>query len=495
MRYDCLVIGSGVSGMTSALIMAKKGFRSAIVEASPVTAPTIRGFVRKGLAFDTGFHYTGGLGDGEPLDIFFRYLGLSEKIEKYPFPKDGFDVFRCCEPTFEFSFPYGYVRILESLAEWFPQEIPAIDIYLEAIKNAYRSQPYINPDIDVHALNLSDVHGPTLKELLDSITDNTMLKSILSMHCVLHGATPEEVSVLGHARVVGSYYESVNGIEGGGQSLSQAYDDRLGELGVDIFCGTKAEEILLSQDGKIKGIRCDNGDTILCERCIATLHPAQLINIVPDSALRSGYRKRLAELEDTCSAIVVFAETSKPLSIIAERNLVLFPLPGFPATFASDPIERRPMFISRMRRAGRGSPSRSFAIICPERSITSESGKIWPLLSDTDAYRSCKREITGRIIAHVERWCPEFHGAFTTVECAVPMTFMRYTQSPRGAIYGVKHRIDQYNPSAATKIEGLYLAGQAICAPGVLGAAVSGFLACGNILGHETLLGELKACR
>ena len=34
MKYDCLVIGGGISGMTSAIIMAKKGYHTAILEKS-----------------------------------------------------------------------------------------------------------------------------------------------------------------------------------------------------------------------------------------------------------------------------------------------------------------------------------------------------------------------------------------------------------------------------------------------------------------------------
>ena len=53
----------------------------------------------------------------------------------------------------------------------------------------------------------------------------------------------------------------------------------------------------------------------------------------------------------------------------------------------------------------------------------------------------------------------------------------------------------QYNPGSATRIRGLFLAGQAVTSPGILGAVLSGFLACGNILGHDRLRKELAACR
>ena len=72
MKYDFTVIGSGVSGMASAIILAKSGYRVCLIEKSRKLAPMIRGFKRKGLYFDTGFHYTGSLGDGEILDMYFK---------------------------------------------------------------------------------------------------------------------------------------------------------------------------------------------------------------------------------------------------------------------------------------------------------------------------------------------------------------------------------------------------------------------------------------
>jgi all-trans-retinol 13,14-reductase len=50
------------------------------------------------------------------------------------------------------------------------------------------------------------------------------------------------------------------------------------------------------------------------------------------------------------------------------------------------------------------------------------------------------------------------------------------------------------NPIPLTKIPNLYLAGQAVTAPGILGTMMSAFLACGYIVGHETLRKELRQC-
>ncbi len=120
MRYDFVVIGAGISGITSAITLAKNGYQVALLEKTERTAPLLRGFSRRGVHFDTGFHYTGGLGAGEPLDLFFRYLGLSDRIDSFPYDAEGFDHFRCERPGFEFKSRAVTPGSRRSLARRFP---------------------------------------------------------------------------------------------------------------------------------------------------------------------------------------------------------------------------------------------------------------------------------------------------------------------------------------------------------------------------------------
>jgi all-trans-retinol 13,14-reductase len=492
MKYGCAVIGGGVSGMTAAIIMAIEGYRTVLLETSRNTAPTIRGFRRGGLFFDTGFHYAGGLNEGEPLDIFFRYLGLSGRIEKYPFNESGFDAFRCLEPPFEFLFPYGYDRIRGRLQETFPGDARAIDVYLETVRHTYRSQPYIDLDADVDVYGLSLVQGSSLREFLDTITDNEMLKCILSMHCLLHGTVPEEVSFLSHACVAGSYYESANGIKGGGLSLSEAFDARLDELGVDVFCGAEVQEILLSGDRSVSGLRYGDDQVLDCERCVSTIHPRQLLTLVPGPAFRPVYRRRLDTLEDTCSAVILYVESDLPPGDLNRTNILLFPSTRFIGPEGNGPVEERPLFITHARQDLGKTSREGYIVICPEPNMGTECWSASVPESDSGSYQSYKESISKRITAYLEASVPEFRGRVTHVECATPLTLKRYTHSPIGSIYGVKHKVEQYNPMAVTRIKNLFLAGQAITAPGIMGAVVSGFLACGSIMGHGKLRGELK---
>ncbi len=495
MKREVVVIGAGVSGMTSAIVMARNGYRVTLLEKSGRTSPLLRGFSREGVHFDTGFHYTGGMGRGEPLDLFLRYLGLSGRVKPCPFRESGFDVLRCLKEGFEFHFPSGYDAIRERLTETFPREKGAVEEYLRRVKATLESVPYLNPGKALDSgFTLGRVLGPTLKDTLDSLTGDPLLKALLSMHCLLYGVSPEEVSFLQHACIVGNYYLSACGIEGGGRGLARGFDERLEELGVDVRCGSAVAGLSVTSRGELSGARLADGSFLPCDGCIATVHPRLLLDMVPPASFRPVYRKRMEGLEETVSAFMLYSVSDAPLPSLAGRNVFVFPGADAIYGLGGRPLDESPLYITAAYRDGDGDP-RGFIGITP--ALPEHTGK-WEGSTAgrrPEEYRSFKQGVVARIQRLVESACPELDGATRPVEGSTPLTLRDFYNTPLGGLYGVKHKAGQYNPGSTTRIKGLFLAGQAVTSPGIMGAILSGFLACGNILGHDNLIKELAACR
>jgi len=495
MKRHVVVIGAGVSGMTSALVMARHGYRVTLLEKAGRTAPLLRGFSREGVHFDTGFHYTGGMGRGEPLDLFLRYLGLSGRVKPFPFRESGFDVLRCRKEGFEFHFPSGYEPIRERLTEAFPREKGAVEEYLRRVKAALESVPYLNPGKTLDSgFTLGRVLGPTLKDTLDSLTDDPLLKAVLSMHCLLYGVSPEEVSFLQHACIVGSYYLSACGIEGGGRGLARGFDERLEDLGVDVRCGGEVAGLTVNSRGELSGARLADGTFLPCGGCIATVHPRLLLDMVPPASFRPVYRKRIEGLEETVSAFMLYSVSDTPIPSLARRNLFVFPSADAIHGLGGRTLDESPLYITAAYRDGGGEP-RGFIGITPTLPERTRKWEGSAAGRRPEEYLSFKRDLVARIQRLVENACPEFDGATRPVEGSTPLTLRDFYNMPLGGLYGAKHRAGQYNPGSTTRIKGLFLAGQAVTSPGILGAVLSGFLACGNILGHDILIKELAACR
>src|SRR3990172_12135587 len=109
MKYDSVIIGSGITGLTSALVLAQHGYRVAIVEKNRSIAPLLRRFKRGNVWCDPGFHYSGGFEESGVLSILLRYLRMRDDIRPLPMARDGFDILYSNDR--EIAIPCGLERV------------------------------------------------------------------------------------------------------------------------------------------------------------------------------------------------------------------------------------------------------------------------------------------------------------------------------------------------------------------------------------------------
>lgn len=486
-----VVIGAGVSGMSAALLLARHGYAVTLVEKFPLPAPTLRGFFRQGAYFDTGLHYLGAFGPGEILDTYFRALGLTG-LERRPYAADGFDCIRYPSLNAEFRIPAGYDRALETLGAAFPHEIPAIRTYLAAVRKEFEASPFLNPDRPFQSAGLAAVgDSSTLAGYLDSLTDDALLKSVLSVHCLLHGVSPREVAFAHHARVAGSYLQSVHGVAGGGLSLVRAFERALRAASVELRCGHGARRILLDSAGAVRAVEISDGCVIETRGVLCTAHPKFLPELAPEG-FRPAYRRRIRALMDTPSAYMLFG-LSEPVGALEGRNLFICPETDVAAFFRPGRMpEQGPFYVVSGAEAGNGR--RTVTVIAPgymddvAQWADSRPGK------RPGEYGRHKHDRLEAMAGAVLRHAPELAGV-SFVDGATPLTLRDFMHAPVGSLYGAGHTAGQFNPAPVTRIPGLWAAGQGVVAPGVLGAVVSAFLACGCVIGHDILREEVRACR
>ncbi|MEJ2200474.1 MAG: FAD-dependent oxidoreductase [Desulfuromonadaceae bacterium] len=456
MSYDYLVIGGGASGMTSALLLAKNGYRVALVEKHPCPGPLLSSFDRQGLRFDTGFHYSGDLDRGQLLDRFFRYLGLSPLIQTSAYDAAGFDVFRSLRPAFEFRFPMGYEALRERLTATFPAEADAIATYLRVIAEIKATTDDFILETGKTKPYLREYDEVSLKDFLDGLTDNTLLQALLCCHGLLYGVAPEQVPLALHARVVGSYYRSVHGIVGGGESLVAA--------------------------------------VLTCRGCNATVHPRTLLQLVPEGLFRPVYRRRLAGLKESASGVILYAASDRPIALLDRANLYLAEDPTAFFSPQEGTWQQRPLFVSAARKLARERQAQGFFSIGLTPAELSGDMLFAGDDGGAESYGQAKERVARLLRTRLERLCPELRERVVGHELSTSRTLKRYSHSPAGSLYGVAQRVGQKNPLPLTRIPGLFLAGQAINGPGLLGVMISAFQACAHAIGSEQLKKDLMRC-
>lgn len=487
MKYDTVVIGAGVSGLTAALVLAQNGHRVAIVEKAGHAAPLLRRFRRGNVWCDPGFHYSGGFEQAGTLSVLYRYLRMRKDICSIPMNEDAYD--RLYWGDRVISLKSGFDGIEESLSGFFPGSRGAVKTYIKEIKSIMDKTPYVNFDLTYSDFSKSPYLTVSLTGFLESAgAEDDLISAIGQYGEFLYGVPGNEVPFQMHALVMGSIYRSPQTLARGGDEIVDAYLKRLGEEGVDIYLSNPATGIQADRTKHLAGIKLSGGELLECSYSISTIHPSLLVDILPKDTVRPAYFSRLRDLENTFASLVVYLELNEVPEKIAHTNLYRLQhgtreldRNSCLAVMSCDPEcydgRKKGLCVLRIFPAGK----------LPKKSCWEEKR--------SDSYMDFKEKETKHTVEQLLGLLPELKGNGRAVACATPLTFERYTGTPGGSLYGVKQSVDHMKLNPVTSIIGFYLAGQSILAPGVIGAATSGFLSASNILGSEYLWNEVRKWR
>ncbi|MBT3286485.1 MAG: NAD(P)/FAD-dependent oxidoreductase [Victivallales bacterium] len=473
---DYTIVGAGVSGLSLAVLLAEEGHRVTLLEQGATASPTLHGFCRQGVYFDTGVHYLGAVGKDGLLRRLLDRLGIGEPLRFWPMGP-CFDTYRAVgERELCVYYRAGRDAFEEGLGEAFPCETRAIRRFCTMACEAF---PELAEKLLAEPNSLANMVGlvgpPTLSDYLRELTDNVDLRRVLSAHTVLHGTPPDQVPLNFHAMVAGSFMESAHYVEGGGRAIVNAFCARLEQLGVTLRCRSRVTGLDLSAAGAMRGLRLADGSRIETTRCIATVHPRLLLDWVPESALGHSFARRQRRMQDSACAHVVYGIAPAGLPALRGRNLILDPQPEAGLAW------QWPCFLAAGQVPDADPVAFSLILAADGKETLAQPGSAIDYRSE--GYRVAKDEAMRRAEAFLREHCQDELGTFSLVEGATALTFRYYTNSPNGGLYGIRHTTKAWGHAPTTGIDGLFLSGQAVMAPGVLGAAMAAFVTCGRMPG------------
>jgi all-trans-retinol 13,14-reductase len=489
-----VIIGGGVSGMSAALVLSRFGYQVTLIEKRQHLAPTLRGFSRQGTTFDTGLHYMGGLQPDGALTRYFRLLGVSD-VPFICLDTKCFDRIRFINEALEIHLPVGREETIDYLSGIFPDDRCFIASYYNKIQKLFDSSGFLNFKGNFLDTNNAAHWQESLSSIVCKGTQNSVLRATLSIHSLLYGVSPEETPFIQHARVAGSYLEGVRAVVGGGKVLAASFENQLRETGVNCLCGSAVTAISFDHSG-VSGVVLENERVIPAAGLLFTAHPSILPEMLPDNVVKPAFARRLSSLEDTVSSHTLFCACDDIVPSVQNNNLFVCLDTDMQRAFQPDCLpEEGPLYIAR------NTPDNPDALFVLSGLTVFAPGNIREYSDWTDSktgqrpdsYKDFKEKRLEKLLEVLLRHCPEFE-KIRILGGGTPLTNRDYLGAPGGGLYGTKHSLNQFSPLPATKIPNLWMGGQSVIAPGILGAVISAFVACGCIIGMKELQVELRKC-
>ena len=177
-KNKVIIIGSGLGGLSTALLLSKNGYDVSVYEQSTQVGGCLQCFMRNGVKFETGMHFIGSADTGQTLDKLLTYLEIKDSICLSKLDPKGYDVVSILGSSYKFA--NGRDNFIEQMANYFPSQKDNLKRYFDlvelvagassvhSLKNA-ESDSAINTEYQLRSIN----------EVIDSIITDPLLAKVL----------------------------------------------------------------------------------------------------------------------------------------------------------------------------------------------------------------------------------------------------------------------------------------------------------------------------
>ncbi|MFH0753429.1 MAG: NAD(P)-binding protein [Candidatus Omnitrophota bacterium] len=487
-RYHSIIVGGGVSGLTLAILLAANGRKVLLLEKAPVIGGGLCRFRRDGVPFDTGFHFTGGFVNNTTMHDMLTVLGIRESIQPVFLDREKSNQFLFEKEGVCISIPAGLAQCCASFERYFPSERVAVKRYFEMIDRVIRA----TPSFDLRKISISpeplDEDYITLQQVLDGLTDNSMLKAALSVYCMCYGTGPKEISFANHARVSVGFYDTIARVEDGGDAFIRAFRHVMKQYPIDVRCNTTLEECLDVQNSQVGRFRLSGGQEVVADECIFTIHPAEVLKILPRQHFSKAFWERVESFESSNGFFSVFGAIEGENPGPDFEPSILSVLPHADINQLLDPDYNGPqaLAIFQSRECVRDKSFHVLNAFEPSFCKHVADWKDSTIGHRPSGYNAYKQQHASDICERIRQILPTYKESFRMYDAASMLTFRDYVFTPDGSAYGIRQKVGQFNLFGKLPLRNLYAAGQSAVLPGVLGAMLSSFVVARSIIDKKT---------
>ncbi len=497
--YDVVIVGGGLGGMLSAVVLAKEGMKVCLLERDKQVGGCLQTFSLHKKVFDSCVHYIGGLGKGHTLHQIFRYAGIMDKLELKAYDENGFDRIAFGDEDILYPQAIGKENFIEQLLSCFPAERQALEEYMKAITTVGDSFPLYrlrHGSADEKAA----VSNWGLTKTLQGLTSNKKLQNVLLGNNLLYAGEAGKTPFYLHALVLESYIHSSHKVYPGSSQIAKFLWKELQAHGGEVHRNTEVTK-LNEEQGIITHAETKDGQRFYGKQFIAAVHPEILLDMVDSDMLRPAYRKRIKALQQTVSTFMLNM-VLKP-GTVPMRNYNIYWNASEDAFAAVNYTANQwPANYAAFFTADETNPGYAESISVLSYMHYEEVAKWTDTLNRAGAehergnnYITFKEQKTELLLQKLYERLPELKGNIAAHTSATPLTYRDYTGTPAGSLYGILKDVNkpaETTIATRTKIPNLLMTGQNVNLHGVLGVSITAIATCAELLGMEYLLGKMK---
>ena len=485
--HKVLIIGSGIGGLSAGIILAKLGFDVTVIEKNKQPGGMMRSYVRQGVHCNVGLHYMGALDEGQVLRRCFDYLGITADLPLMRMGLDGpVDRYLFADESLgvdSFDVPAGFEAYEANLRAAFPAQHRQIDGLMAMLRRSGSQFDQLDFLYSEKPAEYWFEQAEPLGDVFDRLGCSPGLRAVFGLPSILIGVPPAVCPQFYHTMALASYLFSAWRLASNGTHMADVCARRLASLGGQIRTGDAVARIRTA-DGCVRGVTLASGDLIDADLVIGAIHPKQIVGLLAPESLKPSYRRRIAALTDTSGMAAVHALVPADRHPAIAHNLF-----AIQTDAAGD---TRDLIYVQLRSSER--PDQNLLSL-----ITSGHETLWDRWQQTisgrrgDEYLQTKMDFAHRLITQAEKITGPLSGV-RLLDVFTPLTIRDWVNSPNGSAYGVMRSTQQLSAALLnrTSLRGLFLAGQSVMAPGVLGTIIGSLATAQFIVGPERFRREVR---
>ncbi|MEA1896264.1 MAG: NAD(P)/FAD-dependent oxidoreductase [Bacteroidota bacterium] len=486
-KFDAIIIGSGIGGLSCAASMAMCKYKVLVLEKNPTPGGSMTAFTEPetgnwtwspGVQWVCDYSETSvdylllkAITDG---NVSFSSFDHECQIKYFP------------DLNYQFTFINDKSKLLKKLKSEFPDESQKIDLYFKYLdildkKSGMFSLPKMYPPAIARfmfwvsrKIGVLPHMDKSVTEVIDSVikVKNIKLKAILLSFSHYFGIPLDETPFPFYAYAQNMQFKGMFFPDGGGQALVDALVASITRRGGEVRHASAVKRIVF-KDNKAIGVETEDGSNIYADTIISSIGIKEtLFGLVPEQERPTRLLNALAKHRSVPSFLLLLIGFEGDISSFKIKKSAYKTIIGDPSTMSRNPTEKGWVcddltisFPSLLNKEHRNTNYHTAEIHHETRYEYFEKyeGK-----QDSDEYKQVTEQITKFYLNQLDEKFPGIKAYVRYSKLITPLDVKNFTHHDKGSVFGLDIlKADNPELSPRSGIKNLFFTGEDIFSHGL----------------------------